>query len=174
MNFTRRDQQRGKRAMEASITTVGKIRRQFSSGRPPKPGSWEPRATLLTIARRTDEIIKAMKAAKLDPRDMAAVVVVGQVAGDDWKNADHITATISHELLAEKGKSYLSALVDSILPDPSKVIIGTIYQILDRELPEPKFRQWANAAYRDVDGEAEIILANSLKRAEVKGPTFYA
>jgi hypothetical protein len=170
MNFTLRDRQKGKRLMEKTITTVGKIRRQYGSGRPPKPGNWEPRATLLTIARRTDEILAAMKTAKLDPRDMSAVVVIGELAPN--KNAldtAHITVNITTEWLAERGKSLLSPLVDKVLLSPTKVIIGTIYSILDHETPETTYRCWANPAYRDVDGEAELALAAVLKRWEVTG-----
>jgi hypothetical protein len=169
MNFRLSDLKRGRREMEKTITTVGRIRRQFSGGRPPKPGSWETRSALRTIMQRTDAIVAALKGAKLDPRDMNAVIVVGELLPSKNLDTSHIDVKITTEWLMEKGKSHLSGMVDKILPDPAKVIIGVVYSILDHEMSEPKYRLWANPAYRDIAGEAEIALAAVLKRMEVTG-----
>lgn len=174
MNFTLKDLRKGKRAMEKSITTVGKIRRQFSAGRPPKPGSWDTREALRTITQRLDALLAAMTAAKLGRTDLSAVLVIGEFMPppDAPLNTDHISevnALISYLPLVVKGESHLSAAIDALLPNPQKVVIGAVYQILDHELPEPRYRQWATSAFRDVDGRAEQVLSEVLGRMEATG-----
>jgi hypothetical protein len=170
MNFTLRDLQKGKREMEKAITTVGKIRRQFSAGRPPKPGNWDTREALRTIDKRTNAITAAMQSEKLNPRDLSAVLVLGEfVEGPDQLDTSHISAIVSFLPLVRNGKSHISAAIAALLPDPAKVIVGAVYWILDHETPKPAYRCWANPAFRDVDGQAEIVLAGVLKRLEVTG-----
>jgi hypothetical protein len=173
MNFTLRDLRKGKREMEKVITTVGRIRRQFSAGRPPKPGNWDTREALRTIAQRLDALLGAMTAEKLGRQDLSAVLVLGEfVQGPDPLNTDHIedvNALIQFLPLVIKGKSHLSAAVDAVLPNPKKVVIGAVYQILDRETPEPQNRYWATPAFRDVDGTAERVLNEALKRIGTEG-----
>jgi hypothetical protein len=171
MNFTLRDLRKGKIEMEKSITKVGRIRRQFSGGRPPKPGSWDTRTALRTIAQRADAIRDEMKKAKLDVSDLTAILVVGQfMHSDNPLDTSRITALTTFEPFVIGGESHQAATIEKLLLDPSKVVIGTIFQVYDREMqPEPKFRRWATAAFRDADGEAEIALAAVLKRLEVTG-----
>jgi hypothetical protein len=165
MTFTKQDLRRGQRAMERALTTAGKIRRQFAAGRPPKPGNWDTRSALRTIAARLDALTGVMQAEGLNPRDLTAVMVIGEfVEGLDKLATEHISGHISFLPLVIKGKSHLSAAVDELLPNPKRVVIGTVFQVQDHESPEPLYLRWANPAFRDVDGAAEQVLTQVLER----------
>jgi hypothetical protein len=179
MNFSRRDLQRGRREMEKSLTKVGKIRRQFAAGRPPKPGNWDTRAALRTIARRLDELVAALKAEGLDRRDLSADIVIGEFVPepDDPLSTETIAANIKVLTLVEKGESHLVGVTHAVMRRPEQVVIGTLFSILDHEIADPtKARQWwATPAFRDVDGAAEQALGEALnRRRAVQAAKFYA
>lgn len=175
MTFTRRDRQRGQRAMERALTTAGKIRRQFAAGRPPKPGNWtDPLTALRTIAARLDALTAAMSAEGLSQRDLSASIVTSQlIPGPDSITSTHISASVERFPLVQKGKSRLSDAAEKVLSNPGMVVVGAIFEIVDRETtPEPTRRQWATPVFRDEDGVAAQVLAAALER--MKGGKFDA
>jgi hypothetical protein len=167
MNFTRRDLQRGQQAMERTLTTAGRIRRQFAAGRPPKPGNWvDPISALRTLAARLDAITGAMSAERLSPRDLSAFIVTSQLMpGTDLITSTSITGIVERFPLVDKGKSRLSDAVEKVLSNPRRVVVGAIFEILDRETtPEPTRKQWGTPVFRDDDGVAQQIMAIILLR----------
>ncbi len=151
MNFTPRDLRRGRRVMEESLTTASRIRRQFAAGRPPKPERWlDSRSALRSVAARLDALLGAMLAEGLRQKDLSADLVTAELApGPDAITATDISAIVEVVPMVRYGKSLLTDAAKRVLSKPNCVVVGSVFDILDRDTTEYTRRQWATALRSD-------------------------
>lgn len=137
-----------------AMTVVSEIRKRYASGRPRKNDQILSPVTAYGLAGEMFERLQQeMTAAKLDPSDVRASLVVNE-----------LTTEPTGVVTIPVGRSKIDAAIPTLLGFVKPMPVGIVFSITDREetRPDHKFKQWASPFLTGPDaiGTLKQVLAN--------------